>query len=305
MSNKAQAVISDRVIEPRRKLMLLKFAECGNDEGESIYPKSHNVYRRCSIARSTYRKFLGEFKAAGILEPDTKDDAKGGRGKGRAWRLNLTRVRQLYPSVVGMDEEAYKSALAAMRGSTGAGCAAADAEAGDDGETVHPGGPFGGNGKGPPGNGKGPPENAKGSTSVDPINPLNKSNKENPCAAGAAPEGAPATQGEDQPLRENRHWKPARDYFVALRSEGEARAWWDILIALKHDADGTLVLGAPTGFLARMIMEKFSLTMGAALKRAGDPVGRIRVVESDIAAKADRKRKAMADAEKQQPRRAR
>ncbi len=201
-------------------MVLMKFAECGNDDGTSVFPKAHNVYMRCSIARSTYRKFLKEFQEHGIIAPDSKKDEGegGGRGKARHWTLNLQRIAELYPHVKNFDDQGYRRALAALKKSPyenplrAAGIDGADSQngppggqfqAGQDGNAASQKGPPGGQFKEPErvhrSDEKGPPGDTKGSIRVDPINPLKKT-QSNPCAPGGDPDGPPDPQGESEAL---------------------------------------------------------------------------------------------------------
>ncbi len=165
MSSKVWSIISDRLMESGRKHVLLKFADCGDDEGHSIYPKAHNVYKRCSLSPSTYRKYLEEFQKQGILIP--VDDGKGGRGKRRHWKLDLAKIRQLFPHVDTLSHEDYlRLKAAAKKDPYRFWISEANGKSGAE-ETCHADGEFGGeetiHGK----DEKAPPDPSKLSTSVD------------------------------------------------------------------------------------------------------------------------------------------
>lgn len=123
---------------------------------------------------------------------------------------------------------------------------------------------------------------------------------------GGDPDGPPgdAPDPPDQSAeaeRVNRHWKPAREHFVKRRSEGEALAWWDDLIPLRHDDDGTLVLDAPSQFTLDQIQARYSRAMEWALREAvaqspqDGANGQLRFVIEGLAAKAKASRKARAE----------
>lgn len=196
MSSKVWSIISDRLMESGRKHVLLKFADCGDDEGHSIYPKAHNVYKRCSLSPSTYRKYLEEFQAQGILIP--VDDGKGGRGKRRHWKLDLAKIRQLFPHVDTLTHEDYlRLKAAAKKDPYGFWISEANGESGED-ETCHPGGEFDGEETIHGNDEKTPPEPSKLSTSVDTEPLQSKPVNSNPSSdVGDDPRGSPPSdEGE-------------------------------------------------------------------------------------------------------------
>lgn len=126
-----------------------------------------------------------------------------------------------------------------------------------------PGAPPGGDPGGPPAGPPGEPPNGP------------------PGGASSQPEGDPPV---------NRHWKAARERFAERRSEAEARAWWDPLIPLRHDDDGTLVVDVPSQFMLDHIRARYSRLMEMALQQAGG--GALRFVVEGLAAKVMAARKA-------------
>lgn len=110
--------------------------------------------------------------------------------------------------------------------------------------------------------------------------------------------GATGTENEPGRLFENRHWKPARALFVQRFGEAFARTWWDPLIALRHEADGTLVLDVPSQVQLEMIRQRYAQTMERALREtvaAAAPDGAngaLRFVVEGLAARAEASRKA-------------
>ena len=304
MSISVWSMISDYLMEPHRKHVLQKLADCGNDDGDSIWPMAHNVYKRCTISASTYRKFLKEFQTHGILIPADADDdgGKGGRGKRRHWKMDLKRIKYLFPHVDTLNEKEYLRLKAkAKKDPYGFWISEANGQTAPE-ETCHRDGQFSGDetihGNGETihrESGKGPPETSKLSTTVDTEPVKSKPPKEQLAPDGDDdPDGSPPSDAKPDPI--NTAWKAARPHLVAMRSEPEVRTWLDGLIPLSYD-DGTLVLGAATPFIARWVNSNLSRTIEAALLKVGDS-GKIRIIVSSIASNAMRSKQAKERKEK-------
>ena len=86
-------MVFDLDLPMNRKIVLLKLADCGNDEGENVYPSLDTLARCCSIGRSTVSRIKAELVAEGILIP--VGNIGGGRGKRPIYRLNVPLLQSL------------------------------------------------------------------------------------------------------------------------------------------------------------------------------------------------------------------
>ncbi len=73
------------------KLVLLKLADCADDEGGNAYPSVARVARECGVSRRTVQTILKRFVSRGLLIVEAY--ATGGRGKPTRYQIDLERVQ--------------------------------------------------------------------------------------------------------------------------------------------------------------------------------------------------------------------
>lgn len=90
MSVKVMSLVWQTPMQPTRKLVFLKLADCADDDGSSIYPSIGRVARETGVSERTVQRLLREGEATGDLV--LEGHAKGGRGHTRLYRMALDRL---------------------------------------------------------------------------------------------------------------------------------------------------------------------------------------------------------------------
>ena len=288
------------------KVILLRLADHGNDEGKSIFPGMESLADATDADERTVQRIMRDLEELGVLKD--VGDVKYGRGITRGWHLDLTVLKRSFPTVKGMrkatpkgkkiNPPSPKELLEGWR---------MPSKEGGEGDPENPGTtpPFEGDenpGATPPFEGKKNPGtdaekggvgNTKGGRDAPPEPPGTVTEKAP--ASGGDPDGPPGagTSGEagqgSEPI--NTAWKNARPIFAKWFGEPMARAWWDICIPLRYEGD-CLILGLPaTTFYLQTVPRQWGGKMASAY-RAGGAKGKIAFEKSEIATKAQRARKA-------------
>lgn len=91
-------------IETMPKMVLLKLADCANDEGGNVFPGVPTIRLAVGVASdSTVKRRLRQFKALGILTEDKEAQSgrrRTGRGNYKIWRIDLDVARRYFPPAV-------------------------------------------------------------------------------------------------------------------------------------------------------------------------------------------------------------
>src|SRR5258708_6411094 len=80
-------------LTPPEKLVLLKLADCANEEGESIYPAVSTVMRETGLSETAVRQALRHFKKWGILLAEGKHE----RRRTVVYRMNMELLKNGFP----------------------------------------------------------------------------------------------------------------------------------------------------------------------------------------------------------------
>lgn len=67
------------------KIVLLKLADCGNDQGENIYPKIETIAKACGCSNRHVSRAISKYVENGVL---TVDEPGGGRGRPTVYTLH-------------------------------------------------------------------------------------------------------------------------------------------------------------------------------------------------------------------------
>jgi hypothetical protein len=309
MSGKVMGMVKERAMEKTCKYILICMADNGNDQGENIHRSMRLLAREVGCHKRTVQEKIAHMVKIGLLVDVGK--VPYGRGILRGFRIDLETLQKLFPHCHEVDDDLDPRDVAGLLEDAETAAKSGSGEAAGEGEKGGPGPSFSDPEKGGPESQKGGPGDTKG-WSLGPPEPLRTVLEPSgarggdpdgpPREPGGEPPGDPAGEGHADPserLFENRHWKPAREHFAKACSEVLARCWWDPLVALRHDDDGTLVLDAPSPVFVKLLEQHYSRTMIWALQQAGGQ--RLRFVVEGLAAKVAASRKAKAEAEKTTP----
>ena len=330
MSAKVSGLIWDLAIQRTAKIVLLRLADHGNDQGKSIFPGMESLADSTDADERTVQRILRDLEALGVLRD--VGEVKYGRGKTRGWHLDLAALKRTFPTtralrrVTPRGKRVVPPSPKMLLAGTWQMPAPGAEEAGEEGTAgeaeegmENPGAtpPFTSNAR-PENPGAMPPfqdgknpgvESQKGGKSTPkgwhdaPPEP-ERTIKERGAGAGGAParpEGAGACGAgpAPEPLQPvNAAWKAARPFFAKRHGEAKARSWWDCCIPLRYEPGAdreTLVLGVATRWWAEDMPRRWGYEMHRALLQAGYAV-QLRFEFSEIARAATAAARAKAKA---------
>ena len=93
MSFRLMQRVWDIDLPPAKKLLLLRLAFYGADDGREVYPSVEILATACNLSRRGVQKILRQFEECGIL--DLQGSAKGGRGRTRKYNIALERANRV------------------------------------------------------------------------------------------------------------------------------------------------------------------------------------------------------------------
>ena len=95
MSVKIMSLIWDYECDKSQKLVLLKLADCGNDEGKSIYPSVSTIARQTCLSERHVKRILKDLKDNGIIKIEGSFDSK--KHKSNNYSININALTLVTP----------------------------------------------------------------------------------------------------------------------------------------------------------------------------------------------------------------
>ncbi|HSF93645.1 MAG TPA: helix-turn-helix domain-containing protein [Thermohalobaculum sp.] len=255
----------------RPKLVLLKLADCADDDGGNAYPSVATIAAYAGAGRRSVQRILAAYVLLGVLVIESNE--AGGAGRTRRYRIDLKRARSVIPvNARGAEDAPFFDPVARTQ----------------DGEKGATTTPFSEAEKGATTDKKGATTDTKGCHPCHPNLPEPSENLAHARAreggAQEAGSGAPATgtkptagterepDGSPAPVERAgeppacRHWNACEARLMAAVGPEFWRTW--VLGAIPLDDDGeTLTLAVETRVIADVIKERAGEALEAVLGR--------------------------------------
>ena len=232
-------------ISCNQKLVLLKLADCADDDGRNVYPSVQRIARECCLSERTVQRFLRRFVDLGLLSIEA--NGFGGRGRARLYRMHLRTLTALGRQPArdagsnGVDDDPEMPTTTTERVT---GCHPSPAK------------------RVTPATVKGDTDDAKGCQA---LSPYPSKNRQEPGARTHVRTQARAPARE-RPPPANAVWREHHDAIVQAVGRQAYRTWLQLLIPERDDGR-TLALAGPTRFICDWVRDNYADRVAGILNR--------------------------------------